>query len=175
MTVPFRLAVLQNLSAAFETITIANGYNHDLATSVFRGRDLFGANDPVPALVILEPPVPLDMKGVPFELPRAIGQWELLIQGWVKNDREAPTDPAHWLMADVKRCLAVEKKRVRRGSHQPDPLGMGYDNNKRNHVQGISRIGSGVVRPPGDGVSDKAYFWLDLALDIVEDIEDPFV
>jgi hypothetical protein len=41
-----------------------------------------------------------------------------------------------------------------------------------NFVIGM-RIGSGVVRPP-DEISAKAYFWLTITLDMVEDLADPY-
>lgn len=172
MTDPFRLRVKKTLTLALKEITPANGYNFDFSQAVFRGRLLFGDTDPVPMLSILEPPLPLDRLATPPNAGHTTGDWDLLIQGFVKDDKENPTDPAELAMADVKKRLAIEQARQldlpRRGSN---PFGLNRD--KGNRVEGI-RIGAGVVRPPEQGVSTKAYFWLTLTLKITEDNGDPF-
>ena len=174
---PFRLRVLIALSDALKQITPDNGYNHDLSAAVFRGRDLFGGeDDPIPMLSILEPPLPIDQLPSPLTSTASTGTWDLLIQGFARDDHDNPTDPAHLLMADVKKRIIIEKKRTTgpgtRGA--PNPLDMGENGGKGNVVTEIL-IGPGVVRPPGDGISNKAYFWLNLTLKIVEDIEQPFL
>lgn len=161
---PFRLRVQDALTAALEQITPTNGYTTDLTASVFRGRDLFGDDDPLPMVAILEPPVPPDSLELPVS-GQTYSEWDLLIQGFVDNDPlnpKNPTDPAHFLMADVKKALVKEKRRDR--GH--NALGMGTQ------VE-IYRIGQGVVRP-ADEVSSKAYFFLPIVLRIAEDTEDPF-
>lgn len=172
----FRLRVLRALTACLQEVTIANGYQHDISAAVFRGRDIFGGeDDPVPMVSILEPPLPIDQLVSPSLSTGSKGDWDLLIQGFVKDDHQNPTDPAHALMADVKKRLAIEKRRKRvNSSGTPDPFGMGFNNGKGNVVTDII-IGPGVVRPPGDGISNKAYFWLTLTLKIAEDIEQPFL
>lgn len=179
---PFRLRVLKALSASLEEITPANGYKHDLTGAVFRGRDLFGGeDDPIPMVSILEPPLPIDQLVSPPLAKESIGDWDLLLQGFVKDDLKNPCDPAYLLLADVKRRLVVEKSRAinaipgRLGSGTPDPLGLGKNvNGVSNFVRELV-IGPGVVRPPGDGISDKAYFWLNLTIKIAEDISQPFM
>ena len=52
-TEPFRLRILKELTAELQKITIANGYSTDVA-AVFRGRDTFSHDDPVPMISILE-------------------------------------------------------------------------------------------------------------------------
>lgn len=158
-----RIRVLDALAADIASIRITDGYTHDLdASCVFWGRGIFGDKDPLPMISILEVPIPLDQIVPPPDSSYSNGTWELLIQGFVKDDAKSPTRPAHRLMADVKKKLALTKRRNR----DFDLFGMG------NHITDI-RIGTGVVRPP-DEVSSKAYFWLNLSLDIVEDLSDPF-
>lgn len=158
-----RIRILDALAADIASIRIANGYTHDLnPQSVFWGRGIFGDKDPLPMISILEVPIPLDQIVPPPDSSYSSGTWELLIQGFVKDDAKWPTRPAHRLMADVKKKLALTKRRNR----DFDLFGMG------NHITDI-RIGAGVVRPP-DEVSSKAYFWLNLSLDIVEDLSNPF-
>lgn len=164
--VPFRLAVMQNLTALLETITPDNGYIHDLRDSVFRGRNVFGDRDPVPMVVILDSPQPGDV--VPSGTTNAANYqtgMPLIVQGFVKDDLQNPSDPAYLLMADVRRCLALEKKT--RGARPPNLLGMG------GKVTALE-IGQGTVRPPEQGLSVKAFFWQVVYLGIVEDMSDPY-
>lgn len=177
---PFRLRVQTALASTIASISIAGGYHFDLADAVFRGRDLFGdLSDPVPLISILEPPLPLDQLRAPPLASESSGDWDLLIQGFAKDDPAHPTDPAHLLMADVKQRLAVEKKRIVPGTMgQPDPFGMGKGqivNGKAVNSITEIRIAHGVVRPPEHGVSTKAFFWLALTIKIVEDISQPFL
>ena len=162
-----RLQVQKNLSAILAEISVANGYTIDIpAEHIFRGRAIFGSSDPVPMLSILEVPIPLDQRPAPKDSDLSSGAWELMIQGWVQDDKLNPTDPAHPLMADVKKRLALERKKALELDDPEDGiLGLG------NHVTGL-RIGPGVVRPP-DQLSAKAYFWLTITLDLAEDLADP--
>ena len=158
----FRLQVLKALTAALEEITIANGYQHDVA-GVYRGRLVLTEDDGLPALTIVEPPQFADT----LEVPRgnAVSEVKLtvLIQGFVDDDRNHPTDPAYRLLGDVQKRLAEEKRR-NRGF---DILGFAE------RVMSLE-IGQGVVRPPDELVSDTAFFWLPVTLTFVERLHDPF-
>lgn len=168
---PFRLRAQKALSDALATITPANGYTFDFSKAVFRGRLGFGENDPLPMLSIMEPPLPLDRKSAPLSASSSGGDWDLVVQGFVQDDRENPTDPAHLAMAEVKKRLAQEARRkLDLPARGPNVLGLGSG---RNRVEEL-RIGAGVVRPPEAAVSSKAYFWLTITLKIVEDNSDPF-
>ena len=162
MSDPFRLRVLKNLTAAIEGVSPANGYKNNLTGAVFRGRDIFGESDPLPMVSILEAIEEKAQLPAPAGGPQSNGPWELLIQGFVEDDYNHPTDPAHLLMAEVKKRLAEERVRDR----QYNILGMG------GQVTDL-RISHGVVRPP-DEVSGKAYFWLRLTLVVVENLLDPY-
>jgi hypothetical protein len=161
-TDPFRLRVLKALTAALGEITVANGYNFDLAGKVFRGRDVFGASDPLPMLSILESMNEKDQSISPQAGTVITGPWELLIQGWSADDEDNPTDPSHFLLADVKKRLVQERSRAR----GYEILGMG------GMITDI-KFSTGVVRP-ADEVSSKAYFWLKLELVLVENLADPY-
>lgn len=162
-----RLQIQKNLSAVLGEISIANGYLNDVPfENVFRGRAIFGDDDPLPMLSILEVPIPLDQREPPIDATLSSGSWELMVQGWVKDDKQNPTDPAHPLLADVKKRLAIERAKANEMDNPEDGiLGLG------NHVTKL-RIGPGVVRPP-DQLSAKAYFWLTITLDLAEDLADP--
>lgn len=166
ITNPIRLEVLKRMTAALEEITPANGYVHNLAQRVFRGRGVYGDETPLPALSILEAPIPLDQLPSAKDNQNLAGQWELVVQGWVEDDRRNPTDPAQVLLADVKKRLAIERKKVDWDQPEQGIFGLGRS------VTALY-IGAGVVRPPEE-ISAKAYFWLTITLDMAEDMAEPY-
>jgi hypothetical protein len=164
---PTILNVHKRLTGLFETITPANGFRHDMSESVYRGRGVFGDETPIPAISILQAPIPDQPAPQPGSGTEQRSRQELVIQGFVEDDRLNPTDPAHLLLAEVKQVLAIERRKI------------DYSGGPENGILGLGRtvtdlyIGAGVVRP-ADEISDKAYFWLNLTLEIVEDLADPF-
>lgn len=166
LTDPIKLHIQKQLCAALEEITVANGYATDLEGRVYRGRLYFGDETPLPFLSVLEVPIPLDQLPSPRDAQMQFGQWELIIQGFVVDDRDNPTDPAHIVLADVKKRLAREQAKA--NWHRPEDgiLGLG-------RVVDKLYIGVGVVRPPDD-ISATAYFWLQIALDIAENFAEPY-
>lgn len=167
---PFRLRVLKALTAKLEGITIADGYKHDLATSVFRGRDWFGVGDPIPMLSILEQPLQPEQS---VRGDRSTGDWELMLQGWVDDDAIHPTDPAHHLMGDAKKALALARDELAANGRAPNVLGMGPGRGGGNEVTRLS-FGAGVVRPPETFVSAKAHFWLTVTIGLAENLSNPY-
>lgn len=167
MSVPFRLRVLQALTKTIEQITPENGYTNDLRGCVFRGRTVYDDSHPLPMVSIMEPPIPLEVMLSREMNPNSTGDWELLIQGFVRNDHENPSDPAHILMAEVKSVLVKEKKR----SRGRDILGIGFGRSSSGILD--MQIGQGSVRP-ADDISSHAYFWLTLTLQLAENLEDPY-
>lgn len=179
---PFKLRALHALTDALKTITPANGYVSDLSdfdpgdgvaqARVFRGRAWFGDDDPIPMVSVLEGTSPADEVDDEPPVDTTTGEydWTLLVQGFVNDDPQNPTDPAYVLMADVRRRLAAERKRKATGTHQFDPLGLGLAG--KNRIVGLT-IGPGVVRPTDD-VSSKAYFWMTIVLRIVENASEPY-
>lgn len=156
MPVSFRLQVLKAITEAIQMITPSNGYAHDLTGAVFRGRTVFGSGDPIPMVSILEAPLQPESYDAPRDEKDIYGELQLLIQGFVKDDHQNPTDPAHELLFEVKKALVTTKKRG-------DILGLGSKVDKL-------IIGGGVCRPADGQVSDKAYFWLPVSVQFVEDL-----
>lgn len=163
---PIRLEILKRLTGVLEEITFANGYLHDLSGKVYRGRAVFGDETPLPSASILEAPIPLDQLPSAKDNESQAGPWELVIQGWVPDTRDNPTDPAHVLLADVKRRLVAERKKANWDRPEEGIFGLGR------FVTALY-IGPGVVRPPEE-ISSKAYFWLTITLDIAEDMANPY-
>ena len=59
MADPMRLVILKALCAHIEAqVRISNGFQHDLQGRVFRGRSVFGQDDPLPMVSVLEAPRP---------------------------------------------------------------------------------------------------------------------
>ena len=163
---PTRLDIHKRLTALLETITTANGFQHDMAGKVFRGRGVYGDETPLPMLSILEAPIPDEPPAQPGSGTEQKIRQQLVIQGFVEDDRINPTDPAQVLLAETKSVLAVERSKVDWNKPEDGILGLGRT------VTDLY-IGAGVVRP-ADEISDKAYFWLNLTLEFVEDLADPF-
>lgn len=167
-TIPFRLRVVHALTAVLQTITKDNGYQHDLAEAVFRGRIIYGDNDPVPLVSILEAPLPDEPDSTPPSGTVWKGPWRFMVQGWVDDDKKNPTDPAHLLLADVKKALAKERStnmiRPGRGNNL---LSMG------GRVTDLI-IGACVVRPAEEQVNELASFLLSVTLEIAENMADPY-
>lgn len=173
MAIPFRLLVQQKLSEALEEIATqppSLGYHHDLAGRVFRGRLVFSATDPLPAVSILEEPIPAVSTMEPSGGDGGYSSYDLMVQGFVADDLANPTDPAHLLMADVKRRLAQLKREGETDRHDRGVFLLGP---KAPMVMEM-RFGAGIVRPP-DELSARAFFWLQVNLTLVEDHDEPFV
>lgn len=182
----FRLRVQKAITASLELNVEGVEYNYTLADHVFRGRAAFGPNDGEYLVSVLEPPVTPENIRMPEPVTSGPLLWSLLIQGFAPNDIANPSDPAHQMMADVRKRFAIEKSRIVTGAPNDsdryrNPFGLGQFRNgvnserQKNYIDSIVFIGTGIVRPPDDGISDKAYFWLPLTLKLVEDIENPFV
>lgn len=161
---PFRLRILKNLTALLQTITPANGYRFDLSNSVFRGRSVFGDGDPIPMVSILEAVKNPDGLQPPPGGTTNKENWGLVIQGWAEDDlSQNPTDPSQYLMADVKKALALHRAATGR-----DYTYLGMDGK----IEAM-KFNGGVVRP-ADDVSGRAFFWLLLDLELVEDMTNPY-
>jgi hypothetical protein len=170
---PLRLEIMKRLCGILREITPANGYVSDFSgeedtedNKVFRGRAVFGEGDPLPMLSVLESPIPLEQLPSPIDSGYNAGGWEIMIQGFLDDDKTNPTDPAYVALADVRKRIAIESKKVSAMREEDGPLGL---------LDQVTKIttGIGTVRPP-DEVSAKAYFWLLIVLEIVEDVTDPY-
>lgn len=156
-----RLRILKAMSEYLGSVTIANGYQHDIAGKIWRGRTTFGSSDTLPLISILEYPRPDFRNQVAgSESRKRVEDWDILIQGFVEDDKENPTDPAHNLLADVK--LALGKLRVEASE---DYLLGGL-------ITDLDTDG-GIVRPASDE-SEKAHFYLKLVLKFVERDDNPY-
>lgn len=164
-----RLDVLKRLTTHLKGITPANGYtaaqwglDYDLSSSVFRGRAVFGEGDPIPLVSILESPRSDPGVFAGDGNYQRKEDWSLLIQGWATDDADNPTDPAYGLMDVVEhrllRLIEVSDQtgdEVYRGEYL------------LNRTVADIKVLPGVVRPPMEQVSSKAFFYLPVRLTLV--------
>jgi hypothetical protein len=149
------------------------GYNYDVSNAVFRGRMFFGPEDPTPMVSVLDNPDPdrwPSRTGMDEHSHTGVEKWHLLVQGWAPEDRQNPTDPAFNLMADVVKALA-------RINLDPNPATAAPFDNPHYMLGGLitgMTMEPGVVRPPLEAPSNKAFFWMRVALQFVEDTNDPY-
>lgn len=160
---PTRLHIQRVITDRLRGVTPENGYQHDLSAAVFRGRQYFGSQDPLPMVVLLQAPQQDEPGAANASSSRYRRSMNLLIQGFAVDDPEHPTDPAEMLLAEVTQRLAGIPEEIARAPemswHRVDQL----------------EIGPGICRPPDQEVSAVAYFWLQAKVWYVEDSRSPYV
>lgn len=175
MTDSRQLDILKRLTAHLEGITVAAGYEFDLAGRVFRGRRLYGESDPIPMLSIVEhldPDIVINTAGDNNRLRQET--WILLVQGWVDSAKDQfPTDEAYQLKAAVmKRLFRLIDIRPEDGTPLfPSEYMLGVYHKS---ISDIS-VGPGIVSGPREGVSSKAFFYLPVGVGLITDLSDLFV
>lgn len=165
-----RLKVLKALTTRLETITIANGYQHDLAGLVFRGRSIYGASDPGTMLSLLEAPRADPGRYAGGNEARS-EQWTLLLQGWAPDDAKHPSDPLYALADDVEVALSlINAQREPSGFpldkavyHLPDPV------TGKALVTGF-QFSPPIIRPPVEAVSSKSFFYMTLVVGLAVNV-----
>lgn len=165
--IPVKLRVLMGLTDVLKGIGgPTEGYAYDIKDQVYRGILSYGDERKGQTfLSILEPPAPPDQQPMPGPGGTALtGWWDIVVQGFCPEDRENPSDPAQYLLADVKRAIGLHRRANQRGNRPY--LGM------PNTVLDI-QVGAGTVRPPDD-LSISAYCYLLVRLQIAEDTADPY-
>lgn len=161
-----RLEILKRLTAHLEGVDGVDPFTHNLKGKVFRGRSIYGTGDPLPLVSILEGKAS-DYGSFADDVQTVRkDSWLLLVQGWTKNDTMNPTDPVYALLADVELRLS-------------DILATEHGRPKFSGVYMLGglisslTIAAPVVRPPDDGVSDKAFFYLPVLVGLKSDLTKP--
>ena len=167
--VPFRLKFLQGLTTVLQGITPANGFSHDLSNATFRGRLTFGDSDPIPMVSVIEPPLMPPNAPTPLGASDRKESWDLIVQGFADDDVDNPTDPAHFLLAEVKMALAAEVQKLQGVPTAANAVIFGIS--RRKLISFETEIG--FVRP-SDDISAKAYFWLPLHIVVMESWLNPY-
>ncbi len=159
-----RLMILKALTIQLQSITPANGYEHDLSAAIFRGRSLYGRDSPQTMISILESPRPDNPDYAGENDSYSHETWQLLLQGWTYDDQVNPTDPLYSLMADIEACLyRIISVRSATGTPlHPESYLLGK---KISSLQ----FGPGVVRPVSE-TSTKAFFYLPLRVGLAKEV-----
>lgn len=159
-----RLRVLKAITTALKTISPANGFEDDVSDAVFRGRAYYGADDPLPMIGLIEPPVSDDPLYGRADSTVNAAPWSVIVQGFVRDDKMNPTDPGYRLQSAVRKVLAAEKARTGVGGDRRTPNILGMEG-----AVTKLEIGSPIVRP-SDDISTVAYFWILIRITLVEDL-----
>lgn len=156
----YRLTVMKALTALLEDITVANGFDYNLAGCVFRGRSVFGADSPPTMVSILEAPRP-DGNFFTTDQQARNESWLLLVQGFCPDEKENPSDPVYQLADAVETQL-----------HKINAL-TGYGEPKHPQYYRLgnqiadAKVNPPIVRPPSTDISPRAFFYLPLQLTLV--------
>jgi hypothetical protein len=159
-----QLRILKKLTAYLE---LTSGYD---GIKCYRGRAIVSAKDIENCLSILEAPRPLVGLGAGENGHRRLETWTLLLQGWPKDDKENPSDPAYALKAAceqwLSRIIAVDDNTGL--PTYKDIYMLGGD------ISALT-IGQGLVRPPSEeGASRLAMFFLPLIVELTTDVRNPY-
>lgn len=165
-----KLFILRELTEYLETISVADGYLHDLNKRVFRGRMIFGAETKTPFLSIMEAPRQIDPTGGVGQTKSVQNEdWTLLIQGVADNDTKNPLDPAYNLLADVQAAFG---KLIATKPNTGDPVDA--ELYMLGNLLVDLRFQIPIVRPPEKDVSDTAFFYFPFTVRMVTDLADPY-
>jgi len=163
------LTILKRLTTLLAGITPANGYDLDLTGRVFRGKRVFGDNEPVPFVSILEsmrPDAQPDEAG--FEKMVRVECLDLLIQGWAKTEQDTPTDNLYGLKGALEKRLA--RMVVMNGVGNPV-----YPSDYRlGRLLTSARIGPGVIRAATPQPGGTECLYLPLMVWYKADVSDPW-
>lgn len=102
-------AIALHISALLSSITVANGFETDIGTRVFRGK-LSKVEDDVPCAVLIEAEDHVPDDSGPTEI---IVDQDFVIGGYVFCDPDNPNDAAHAVIRDIKRAVFPGEDRDR--------------------------------------------------------------
>jgi len=161
---PKQLRIIKKLCNHLE---LTSGYE---GIVVWRGKSVVSAKDIENCLSILEAPRPL--VGLPAGVNgvRRLETLTLLLQGWPKDDKENPSDPAYDLKAACEQWLSriIEVDDQTGLPTYKDIYMLGGD------ISALT-IGQGLVRPPSEeGASRLAMFFLPLIVEMTTDVRNPY-
>src|SRR3546814_12247133 len=103
-----QLRILKKLTAHLE---LTSGYE---GIKCYRGKLVVSAKEVEDCLSILEAPRPVVGQPAGHQGHKRLETWTLLVQGWPKDDKDNPSDPAYAMKAAVEqwlyRILAVKER-----------------------------------------------------------------
>lgn len=166
------LTTLLEGSEGFRSETDAQGL--DMTGKVFRGMAVFSDKEiedlgVTEFLSILEAPRPVTGEfGGTEQILRNDKTWQLLVQGFIKDNKKHPSDPGYWLKAAVVARLA----RIVARDDTGDPV---FESDYMLGKLVVNcTIGQAVVRPPPQGITRYAMFYCPLTFQLVTDVLHPY-
>jgi hypothetical protein len=156
-----KLKALKALVTLIQGVTPGNGHDFDLTSKVFRGRGLFGAEQEVPFVSIVEPDgsEPALATGGKDKIVR-LELWRLLVQGWATGDAQNPTDILYNLMAAVESRISLA---MTPGSFF-----------RLGGLVANVRIGPGYIPAENPQLAAAMCFYLPVELQIAMNVSDPW-
>ena len=152
-----KLAALKKLTTLLEGITIADGYSVDLAGKVFRGRMVFGDDDPVTMVSFIEQPVQDYGEMVGANQGRAY-EFGVILQGFTTDDPLNPSDPMYEMSKDIEARLSMISEQAKNGQPvYPDIYLL-------NGTINTFKFSPGIVRPPDGNVSKRALLYMPIRI-----------
>lgn len=173
MNIPTRLLALQRLQTLIESEPLmVNGVSVNMAGQVLRGRNLIGEDaweQSGHVLSFIEAPRPDVAFFAGEEDSYRSDRWTILLQGLCDDNKLAPGDNAYWFYAAVEERLGrvIEVTKGSGSAKYPEHFLL------KNLISGLE-IAPPVVRPPGDKVTSKAFFFLPIRLGIATPLGQPY-
>lgn len=143
----------------------------DLRGKVYRGRVIFGEETKPPFIALLEAPRQINPSGGGDAKLSQNEDWVILIQGFVDDDTNHPSDEAYSLLSWTQQRMSritQQKTNGGNGGQYPDEYRLG---GKLGEI--LYQIP--IVRPGKDDVSATAYFYMPVTIKMVTDLANPFV
>ncbi len=170
MAKSIRLEILKALTKHLEGITVVNGYDHDLEGQVYRGQSFHNEKlDGKPVLSLIEPKATDFGAYADEEGTFRRDTWVILLQGWAQSDVRNPTDPVYELLADVETRLSDI---VAKDPNSPNKPLWPAIYNLGGLVAGM-KLSQPIVRPPEEGLSSRAFFYMPIRFTLASDITQP--
>ena len=154
-----RWRLVTALRDRLDTISIANGYDIDLATPVKMGRLYFNTDTPRPFVSVVENKAEHQKNkeaGRPSRsVPIGFHEIEFVVQGFSNNDITSDGEASYQLLAEIQKCLRPQQSKP--GAMTPA-------------LQVF--VSPGVVRPPDE--TSKVWYSVTLVTAQIKETGDPY-
>lgn len=159
-----RLNIVKAVTALLQEITPDNGHHTNIGPNVFRGREGYQADDPLPMISIIEDPDMINAETEQRNPTIHDVELKLIIQGFAYEDSENPSDAVYELLADIKRVVAQEYvMNGGRGELEKNLLGLG-------NVVRSFQVGQGCVLPYDSDIGGTQAAMLLVTIKYLDDV-----
>jgi len=176
---PKQLRIIKKITRLLEGITGWEGEDDDgnpvpivyaLTGRVYRGRIVLAVGDAEDAMSILEAPRPEVGSPAANNKIKRLENWTVLVQGFPKDDKDHPSDPAYYMKAatEVRLARIIQENLATGDPIYPEDFLLGGD------ITSLT-IGQGVVRPAEAAISRLAMFYIPVVIGLTTDVSQPSV